>query len=288
MHITVALIVTCNPDLQKVYKTVCSIAKQVTYCIIIDNGNIIFNFQGIENIIIVNLGKNYGIAYAQNRGIELAQQHNAEFIVLSDQDTIYPQNYIERNIIAYQDLRNHKLAALVPVFYNSRKETKSPIMDKKFSSTTDFSRTYIKTAQAIASGTFIVTASLHDIGGMNEKLFIDYVDFEWCWKATALGYEIYTISDLIIRHDLGDDVKIIFGRKVTVRNDVRYYYMIRNGCYLARYSPFLKRHEKFLLFKKVFIHIAGIIFLKRNIQCIRFIKSAVLAGLLDKMNGENP
>jgi rhamnosyltransferase len=284
MHIIAALVVTYNPDLQQVYKTVYSITKQVSYCIVIDNGNTIFNFQGIENIIIVNLGKNYGIAYAQNRGIELAQQHNADFIVLSDQDTIYPENYIERNIAAYQELKGHKLAALTPVFFNSRKKTKSPIMDKKFSSTTDFSRTYIKTAQAIASGTFIVAASLRDIGGMNEKLFIDYVDFEWCWKAAALGYEIYTISDLIINHDLGDDAKIVFGRQVTVRNDIRYYYMIRNGCYLARYSPFLTWHERFQLYKRVFIHIAGVMFLKRNIQCIRFIKSAVLAGLLDKMN----
>ena len=284
MHIIAALVVTYNPDLQQVYKTVYSITKQVSYCIVIDNGNTIFNFQGIENIIIVNLGKNYGIAYAQNRGIELAQQHNADFIVLSDQDTIYPENYIERNIAAYQELKGHKLTALTPVFFNSRKKTKSPIMDKKFSSTTDFSRTYIKTAQAIASGTFIVAASLRDIGGMNEKLFIDYVDFEWCWKAAALGYEIYTISDLIINHDLGDDAKIVFGRQVTVRNDIRYYYMIRNGCYLARYSPFLTWHERFQLYKRVFIHIAGVMFLKRNIQCIRFIKSAVLAGLLDKMN----
>jgi rhamnosyltransferase len=284
MHTIAALVVTYNPDLQQVNKTVHSIAKQVSYCIIIDNGNTIFNFQGIENVIIVNLGRNYGIAYAQNRGIELAQQHNAEFIVLSDQDTIYPPNYIERNIIAYQELKDHKLAALAPVFYNSRKQTKSPVMDKKFSSTTDFSKTYIKTAQAIASGIFIVATSLRDIGGMNEKLFIDYVDFEWCWKAIALGYEIFTISDLIINHDLGDDAIMVLGRQVTVRNDIRYYYMIRNGCYLARYSPFLKWHEKILLFKRVFIHIAGVMFLKRNIQCIPFIKSAVFAGLLNKMN----
>ena len=284
MYTIVVVIVTYNPNMQQINETVHSIIDQVSYCIIIDNGNTEFDFQGIENVIIVSLGKNYGIAYAQNRGIEIAQQHNADFILLSDQDTVYPENYIERNIIAYRELKNHKLAALAPVFYNSRKKIKSPIMGKKFSSTTDFSGTYIKTAQAIASGTFIVAASLHDIGGMNEKLFIDYVDFEWCWKATALGYAIFTISDLIINHDLGDDAKIVFGRQVTVRNDIRYYYMIRNGCYLARYSPFLKWHEKFLLFKRVFIHIAGVIFLERNIQCIQFIKSAILAGLLDRMN----
>jgi rhamnosyltransferase len=157
-------------------------------------------------------------------------------------------------------------------------------MITKFSSTTDFSKTYIQTAQAISSGSFIVSNSLKSIGLMNEKLFIDYVDFEWCWRATAMGYKIFTISDLVIRHTLGDESKKIFCRKITVRKNTRYYYMIRNGSYLARYSPFLKWHERFFLFSRIIIHIAGVIFLKHNLQIIALVALATYDGLSGKMH----
>jgi rhamnosyltransferase len=187
MQNTVAIIVTYNPDMEQLKKTVTSIVRQISYCIVIDNGNTEFDFKSFENVVVVNLGSNYGVAYAQNKGIAIAFQYSADFIILSDQDTIYPENFVEKNYIAYKQLENHKLAALVPVFFNSIKKVKNPIMVKKFSATKNFSKTYIKTSQAIASGSFIIVNSLKKIGGMNEKLFIDYVDFEWCWRADALG-----------------------------------------------------------------------------------------------------
>jgi len=284
MYTVAAIIITYNSDLQKINETIQSINKQVTHCIVIDNGNTIFDFKNYKNITLRNLGKNYGIAYAQNRGIEIAKQFNVDFILLSDQDTIYPDNYIEKILIAYQELKNRKLAALTPIFFNTIKKQKNPIMIGKFTSSMDFSKTYIKTAHAIASGTFIVAGSLDEIGGMNEKLFIDYVDYEWCWRANILGYKIFTIPEIIINHHLGDDSKVVFGRHITIRNDIRYYYMIRNGCYLALYSPFLKWYEKILLSKLVIIHTVGVILLKRNINCIRFISKAILDGLLNKLS----
>jgi rhamnosyltransferase len=113
-----AVIVTYNPDMEQIRKTVDSIIHQVSYCLIIDNGNARFEFQDITNIMIISLGKNHGIAYAQNRGIEQALKLNSEFIILSNQDTIFPDDYTEKNINAYQKLRGSNLAALVPVFFN--------------------------------------------------------------------------------------------------------------------------------------------------------------------------
>ena len=282
MYSIVTVIVTYNPDIQQINRTVQSIIQQISYCIIIDNGNTAFDFKDYENITAINLGKNYGIAYAQNRGIELAKKYNADFILLSDQDTVYPDNYIQRNVIAYEELKHRKLAALAPVFFNTIKKVKSPVMIKKFLSTTNLVQTYIKTAQVIASGTFILVNSLKEIGIMNEKLFIDYVDFEWCWRANALGYEIFTITDLIIHHQLGDDAKMVLGMNVTIRSDIRYYYMIRNACYLVRYSQYLKWYEKILFVRTIVIHIVGIFLLKRRIKSIKIVKSAILDGLLDR------
>jgi rhamnosyltransferase len=284
MNKIAVIIVTYNPDMRQIEETIHSIAKQVFYVIIIDNGNTRFLIENIDNLIIINLGENYGIAYAQNRGIELAFKLNAQFIIFSDQDTIFPNDYVSKNKIAYEQLKYHNLAALVPVFFNSQKKTKNPVMITKFLYTVDFSVPYIKTAHAISSGTFMSSDSLKAIGGMNEKLFIDYVDFEWCWRATKLGYNIFTIPDIIINHRLGDNVKVIFKRQVTLRKDIRYFYMLRNAFFLACYSPYLKLYERILLAKRGMLHAFGIFFIKHDWSILKLILLAIFEGLTGHMN----
>jgi rhamnosyltransferase len=278
-----AIIVTYNPQIDQLEKTINSIRKQVFCCIIVDNSEKKLTLPDFDNVIAIYLGRNCGIAYAQNRGIEKALQIKTKFIILSDQDTVFPDDYVSKNIRAYKGLENYKLAALAPVFFNCTKKTQSPVMLTKFSYTTNFCSRYIKTAHAISSGTFILADCLERIGGMNEKLFIDYVDFEWCWRAVKLGYKIITISDLIIEHQLGDSARKIFNMNVTLRKDFRYFYMIRNAFFLVFYSPVLVFHERVLLFKRVILHALGVFMVKHNFSSIELIISAVFEGITGRM-----
>jgi rhamnosyltransferase len=280
----VLIIVTYNPDMLRLEKTIWSINKQVSHVIIIDNGNTSFLFKNIDNLIVVNLGKNYGIAYAQNRGIEKAFQLKVQFIIFSDQDTVFPNDYVSKNIIAYEQLKYHNLAGLVPVIFNSNKNRKDPVMITKFLYTNNFSVPYIKTAHAISSGTFVRSDILKTIGGMDEKLFIDYVDFEWCWRANKFGYTIFTIPDIIINHHLGDSVKDIFNKQITLRKDIRYFYMLRNVFFLVCYSPYLKLYERILLAKRGVLHALGIFFIRHNLSVIKLILLAIFKGLTGRMN----
>jgi rhamnosyltransferase len=279
----VAVIITYNPNLMQLRKTIDSLIKQLDHIIIIDNGNTLFYSMLQDDCTFVNLEKNYGIAYAQNRGIEKAQELGAKFIVLSDQDTIYPEGYIKSNLLVYKSLQDHDIAALVPVFYDVGKKLKSPIMITKFSFTYDYSKIYAKTAQAISSGSFLITNPLNDIGLMNEKLFIDYVDFEWCWRATKMGYRIVTIPNLIIEHHLGDKVIRIGKKRIFIENDMRYYYIIRNGIYLAVYSNYLLFYERILLLKKVLIQIMVVILFCFSFNVIKTIVNAIFEGLSGRM-----
>jgi rhamnosyltransferase len=40
------------------------------------------------------------------------------------------------------------------------------------------------------------------VGGMNDSLFIDYVDIEWCLRAKNLGYEILGCYRALMNHYL--------------------------------------------------------------------------------------
>jgi rhamnosyltransferase len=73
-----------------------------------------------------------------------------------------------------------------------------------------------------------------DIGGMEEGLFISYVDTEWCIRATMKGYQLYGVGCAGMIHDLGDDVSHFFGQTVPIYSPLRYYYTFRNSVWLIR------------------------------------------------------
>ncbi|HFP9739483.1 TPA: glycosyltransferase family 2 protein, partial [Escherichia coli] len=60
------------------------------------------------------------------------------------------------------------------------------------------------TKQIIASGKLINLEVLDQVGFMEDDLFIDGVDHEWCWRAGRLGYKIAIIENAIMKHRLGD------------------------------------------------------------------------------------
>ncbi|VCV76180.1 hypothetical protein BANRA_01836 [Escherichia coli] len=59
------------------------------------------------------------------------------------------------------------------------------------------------------------------VGPFCEKLFIDWVDTEWCWRALANNMIIVQTPSVIISHELGYGQKIFAGRSVTIHNSFR-------------------------------------------------------------------
>jgi rhamnosyltransferase len=111
--------------------------------------------------------------------------------------------------------------------------------------------------QAIASGKVLKVSTLDKIGLMNEELFIDWVDLEWCWRARARGFKIIGNADVIIKHQLGEISIDLFFREVNLRSPMRHYYITRNAFYLALHSRDLDLSHRIILFIKSFRYIAG-------------------------------
>lgn len=274
-----AVIVIYKPNLNTFVRTLSSITAQVRYCIIINNGIGSFNFSAYNNVIYIELGYNYGIAYAQNKGIKRALELNSDYILLSDQDTIYPEHYVS-DIFSYSSSFIYDV--LCPVFFDNIKNEYSPIMLTKFSYTNNISKpTYVE--HTIASGTIIKASIISRVGMMDERLFIDYVDFEWCWRLKNMNMKILCVPQVIINHALGDGYKKILGLKVTIRSNFRYYYMLRNGCYLALFCNNLKFYERILLLKKTFKLSIAVFLLRSNKKTIFLIIKAWFWGFYKKL-----
>jgi rhamnosyltransferase len=123
--------------------------------------------------------------------------------------------------------------------------------------------------------------NLEIIGFMREELFIDYVDFEWCWRVLKYGYKIISIPAVSIRHKLGDVTKTIGNRKIAIRSRIRYYYMIRNGFYIIFHTDLLKNYEKILFLRELFIKIAGICLIEK--KALPLIYKAIRDGIVGNM-----
>jgi len=72
---------------------------------------------------------------------------------------------------------------------------------------------------------------------MNEGLFIDYVDVEWCLRAVSRGYELYGSGTASMFQHLGERslrVWYLRWRNETLYSPLRIYYRVRNHITLCR------------------------------------------------------
>lgn len=94
--------------------------------------------------------------------------------------------------------------------------------------------------RVITSGSIMNLDIARKLGGLDEKLFIDSVDFEYCYRAAKNGYKILRFGDIVLNHHLGE-LRIVwkFGKKhiLHVHNATRRYYITRNNIYLMRSYP---------------------------------------------------
>ena len=87
-----AVVIAFNPKKPEISSLVNSLASQVAFVIVVDNSEVLAEesiIDGIDDskITWVSLGKNRGIAHAQNLGVNKAKQLGAEFVCFFDQDS---------------------------------------------------------------------------------------------------------------------------------------------------------------------------------------------------------
>lgn len=72
------------------------------------------------------------------------------------------------------------------------------------------------------------------VGMLDERLFIDYVDTEWCLRCAALGIAVRVNPSAVMTHSIGDKSIRLAGFRVPVHSPLRRYYRVRNAFHLLR------------------------------------------------------
>lgn len=265
-------IVTYNPEKARLFKCLSNVQRQVNCIVVVDNGSIENDFLSklsnkFNNLKIIFLGKNLGIAKALNEGYKaLRKECNMQWILTLDQDTVLPLNFV-KNIFSY----------IIP--YDCAVLCGIPIDKRRYQAKYKCEHELLEIDKCIQSGSLYKSVVLEKMNFFEEKLFIDYVDFEYCYRIRKASFKVYQARDVFFDQEFGNlssskfkhiwlrlynYSKIPLFKKLSYKPEVkgkRIYYTVRNRIYCQR-----KFHLKgnFSFFFSTLFFYAKILFRGRN------------------------
>lgn len=234
-----AVIVCYHPDPRHVRDTCIELGALGVTPVVVDNTEeSCLDEEALAGARLLALADNTGIAHAQNIGIREALDAGAGAILFLDQDS-----KIDRDCIAAlrSALRVERAMVVGPVCVDEKTGIELPAtrLDRYGLPRPVFAGGSGNRAVdvLISSGTLATRAALVAAGPMDEQLFIDSVDTEWCLRCRSRGIAIELVSEAVLRHSIGTRL-IRFGPlTLQMHSPVRCYYQIRN-CFLL----WRKRH----------------------------------------------
>lgn len=156
-----------------------------------------------SNWIYISDTSNSGLSKAYNKAADYAQTQGIEWILIADQDTLFPHNAIDiyrMNIKLHGDIhmflpkvrtvRNLYISPVKTVGYMPRPSRFTP--DSKIS---------LKKHAVINSGTLVSTEAFKSCGGYNENVFLDFSDFQFM-ERFAFRYQFAYVLNMECIQDL--------------------------------------------------------------------------------------
>ncbi|CAD0159011.1 glycosyltransferase family 2 protein [Streptococcus thermophilus] len=233
-------IVLFNPDIKRLKENIDAVIIQCTHLYLVDNGsgNVdevkgLLNQYNQSKISILWNRENQGIAKALNQLTSAAQKEGFDWILTLDQDSVVPSNIVGE---FEKYINNSSVGILCPIICDRNKDEEIKINED-----------CTEIDECITSGSLLNIKAWSEIGGFDERMFIDGVDFDICYRLRQRGYKIYCIHSVVLLHELGhiEYHRFLFW-KVLVKNHsaFRKYYIARNIIYTAK-----KRRSTLLVVK---------------------------------------
>lgn len=196
-------IVTYNPDLVRLKENIESVKQQVEKIFIVDNAS--KNIKDIRRISsefqikLYVFPENRGIAAALNKLAELSSDEGYWWMLFLDQDSVSTEGMVKK-LSRWMDMN---VGIVSPKILDRNKECKTKDYDSK-----DVTR--IQTAArkgVITSGSLTNLKAWDRVGGFDEKMFIDYVDYDFNERLLLNDYKILKVNTADLIHECGSAKK---------------------------------------------------------------------------------
>lgn len=273
----IAIIITYHPDVSVVAKTIRLLENSVSSILIVDNSEDGFDTTILKlypNVRVIHNYENLGVAKAINIALHDACVNNFKYAFLLDQDSVPTDNIINYLLQGFEKYDKILISSPKIVDVDSKIDSHSIVPD------------FEKVFFAITSGSLIDLSYLSIAGVMDENLFIDYVDTEYCLRIHELQLHIIKCNKAILFHSVGNKshVRILFWHIYPTNHSyLRRYYKMRNRIYVWKkyYSK-----NKLLVIKNIFRSLLDVFeiiaFENDKTQKILYICRGIIDGFKNK------
>jgi len=248
MPVVIAVVVAYQPEIATFLPLLEQLGRQVAEVVIVDNSAPTDN-RVVEclpeslvergGFSVIRLGDNFGVGTALNVGIAEALRRRAEFVLLSDQDSLPANDMVDNLCRAHVDLtaQGFKVGVIGPTFTDIHTAKAYPFqvrLPRKFfygHKVPSEVEPHLEAFSVITSGSLIPAVAIHEVGPMREDLFIDNIDIEWCHRARSMGYVVFGTGWATMYQRLGESplrVWYLRWRYESEYSPIRSYYRLRN------------------------------------------------------------
>lgn len=228
-----AVVVSFKPSMQ-LLENLQQLRPQVGHVVVVDNTpeielpEVLSRLERLEGYTVIRNKKNLGIAAALNAGIRRAIDMGCEWIVTFDQDSRIGDGFIATMLSCLQkEATDDRIGILCPRYRDAHLDIFLPTCRSRKG----------EILACMTSGSMLRAGTFQLVGSMEEQLFMDYVDHEYCLRLRSAGLKIAECTGAVLQHSLGRiTYETLLGRRVATTNHSprRRYYIHRNRTVLIK------------------------------------------------------
>lgn len=229
MYSVAATVILYYPDESQLLRNIDSYLPLVEKLYVIDNSakdhrQVLQTLgEGNQKIDYLPNGYNVGVAAALNQAASLAVKDGYQWLLTMDQDSFFPRGEADLYLSQFTKLfsQDDKIGIVAP-------------STQKLTTTENIFSFGI---QSITSGSLISLDIWKEIGGLESRLFIDEVDYEYACRVELNGFKLVQFHNVYLAHSLGEKrtsglFGLFFKKQRTIHSPVRLYFIVRNYLYI--------------------------------------------------------
>lgn len=283
----VALVTLYNPD-SRVVENMKKLSEQVFHIVLSDNSlgtNNAQLFLELKNVTYIYNNENLGLSAAFNKCMKLNIVKESDFIIFFDQDSCIDDGYISKLVEDFEFIESKlNIGVLGPQYFDTSKGQLVGLSKNA----NDIGSGFFEVSEVITSSMLVKYKTLKTVGFWNENVFLDYADFDLCWRIKKAGFSICQDCTVHLNHSLGKNACKMYlpiKNKYVLQNywiPVRYYYQTRDSIKL-----FWKKYIPIQWRKNFFIHntieiILHLYYLSQKRERFKYFFKGIVDGILRK------
>ena len=268
-------IVLYKPDMKRWVQCLNAIEAQCDKIYLIDNNSQNINdilqvIKGRSSCTLIQNSENKGVAAALNQIMSAAETDGFEWVLTLDDDSLCDPDLYEK---LWKMTSVPDVGIVCPVANDDK--ISSIEVEKKQEATCQ------EIQNCITAGSLTNIEIWRKCGRFDEKMFIDFVDIDYCTCLREKGYKILQVTDTCVHQQYGNVSKTIsfFGIQLSIFNysPFRIYYSVRNQIY------YMRKHKRFIKKVNWTFYLIGyigkrVVFEKNRVKSIKAIYKGIKDG----------